>query len=334
MKCPTLKDLPSPPPGKTGWPWTEESRQLADHRPDGQPWPRISIITPSFNQGEFIEATIRSILLQGYPDLEYFILDGASKDDSVEIIRKYSTWLTFWVSQPDNGQSDAINRALKMASGSFTTWINSDDMLCKNALVDHASRAGFDANTVYVGICLYQDKDGNIISTHQGRVFSFEDLVCIRTVWRCKESRGHIDQPAVLFPRSLALSVGGINVNNYSTMDYELWGKFFLAGARFQYTDIPFGMFREHAGQKIKDVLRQTQSLLDTAAGLVNLADCFSDSKKKEILADLIAYKYEHQKNYWRGTGRLAKMGLPPWIVNPIRRLRTHLHKVPEQQPE
>src|SRR5881628_3421443 len=167
MRCPRLNELPAAQVGKTGWPWTEESRRLQDQMPDGRPWPRISVVTPSYNQGQFIEETIRSILLQGYPDLEYLVLDGASTDNSVEIIKQYSPWLSYWTSEPDSGQSDAINRGLKMATGDFATWINSDDMLCKNALADHALRVGFDANVVYLGFCRYIDRDSNPLSTHR-----------------------------------------------------------------------------------------------------------------------------------------------------------------------
>src|SRR5438552_11628422 len=130
MKCPTLRELPPPPSGKTGWPWTEESVPSPNgDEPAGGAPTRVSIITPSFNQGRFIEETIRSILLQGYPNLEYFVFDGGSTDNSVEIIKKYSPWIDFWVSEPDRGQSAAINRGLRMGSGSHATWINSDDML-------------------------------------------------------------------------------------------------------------------------------------------------------------------------------------------------------------
>jgi glycosyltransferase involved in cell wall biosynthesis len=305
--CASLGELPEPPREKTGWPWTEESRRLSERGPKAESWPRVSVITPSFNQAPFIEETIRSILLQGYPNLEYFIMDGGSTDGSVEIIRKYSPWLSYWVSQTDNGQSDAINSGLRSASGDFATWINSDDLLAKNALVEHASGIGFALDTVYVGNCIYIDKTSTVLSVHTGRVQSLEDLVRIKTVWN---AQGHIVQPEVLFPRELSISVGGINPDNHFTMDYELWGRLFLAGAKFQYTGIPFGTFREHPDQKTHDVLRTTNSLLESAAKLIKLADYLPEKTKNELLADLETYRIQYQKDHWRGTGRLARIGL------------------------
>ncbi|MDO8303698.1 MAG: glycosyltransferase, partial [Sedimentisphaerales bacterium] len=132
MRYPNLKELPAAPAGKTGWPWTVESPAPALSQITN--CPRICIVTPSFNQGEFLEETIRSVLLQGYLNLEYIIMDGGSTDNSVEIIKKYSPWLAYWTSQKDNGQADAIYRGFEKASAEYIGWVNSDDMLLPDAL--------------------------------------------------------------------------------------------------------------------------------------------------------------------------------------------------------
>ena len=133
MRCPNLEELPPSPPGKTGWPWTQGSKTLGNAMPDGNSWPKISIVTPSFNQGKYIEETIRSVLLQGYPDIEYIVIDGGSMDASLDIIKKYERWLTYWVSEPDKGQSHAINKGFAKSSGEIYAYINSDDFYCPSA---------------------------------------------------------------------------------------------------------------------------------------------------------------------------------------------------------
>jgi glycosyltransferase involved in cell wall biosynthesis len=130
----TVQDLPPPPPGRTGWPWTEASPALPIHRRDGSPWPMVSVVSPSFNQADYLEETIRSILLQSYPNLEYVIMDGGSSDRSIKIIEKYASFLTYWVSQKDGGQSQAINQGFTRTSGEILAWLNSDDVFEPGAL--------------------------------------------------------------------------------------------------------------------------------------------------------------------------------------------------------
>ena len=321
MESPRLGDLPAPPPGRTGWPWTESSTPLPPTMANGAPWPRITVVTPSYNQAKYVEATLRSILLQGYPNLEYLVMDGGSRDGSVEIIKKYAPWLAHWVSERDGGQSAALNKGLRLGTGTFAAWVNSDDMLERDALTNHATRAGFQPETVYVGDCVYINERDEPQFVHRGRVHSFEDLLRAYTVWRTEDRRGHIVQPEVLFPLELALKVGGLNAANHRTMDYELWGRLFLAGAAFVYTHVRFAMFRVHSEQKTSQMFETAESLVATARRL--LADCstLSPSTRQEIERELEA----HEERAWRDTGRLARLGLPWWLVAKLRGMHSRV---------
>jgi glycosyltransferase involved in cell wall biosynthesis len=125
-----LNKLPKPAQGKTGWPWDQETEpSVYDSRVN---WPKLTVVTPSFNQDQFLEQTIRSVLLQNYPNLEYIIIDGGSTDTSKQIIEKYSPWLSYWQSAKDEGQSNAINLGFSLSSGDYHAWINSDDYYLKD----------------------------------------------------------------------------------------------------------------------------------------------------------------------------------------------------------
>ena len=132
--CPGVEELP--PSSRTGWPF--DAKQPV---PSGDvQWPRISIVVPSFEQGEYLEETLRSVLLQGYPELELIVVDGGSSDRSVEILETYDRWIAWWTSESDRGQSDAINKGFARATGDVLTFLGSDDIFEPGTLLDVGKR--------------------------------------------------------------------------------------------------------------------------------------------------------------------------------------------------
>ena len=215
MRCPTLNELP-PPPGKTGWPWTEESPQLPDTVPDGRPWPRVSIVTPSYNQAQFIEETIRSVLLQGYPNLEYIVIDGGSTDGSVDIIRRYEHWLAYWVSELDRGQSHAINKGWARARGDILAWLNSDDFYQPGAvqaavryLLDHP-----DVSMVYSDN-FRCDVFGRPLGVYRSGPFDLRIALSGKGV--------HISQPTTFIRREILERIGPVEESLHLAMDADLF---------------------------------------------------------------------------------------------------------------
>ncbi|MFB2896039.1 glycosyltransferase family 2 protein [Aerosakkonemataceae cyanobacterium BLCC-F50] len=212
----TLKDLPSPPPDKTGWPWTEGNDPLPNQTPDGSQWPRISIVTPSYNYGDFIEETIRSILLQGYPNLEYIIIDGGSTDNTIEIIKKYEKYLTYWVSEPDKGQTDAINKGFQYCTGDIFAWLNSDDSYTKIAL-RRVAEYYLQGNQVIGGSCLLVFTDGRPDDVVKSFPINFERFLNFWAVG------AHFPQPAVFVARQIADKCFPLNNQLYMLMDYQFF---------------------------------------------------------------------------------------------------------------
>src|SRR3989442_13604746 len=137
MRCPTLTELPPAPPAKAGWPWTDGTQSSSEVL-HGRSWPRISIVTPSLNQGAFVEEAIRSVLLQGYPNLELSVVDGRSTDGSIEAIGKYSAWLARWVCESDAGPANALNKGFRFATGEILGFLNADDFLLQESLANVA----------------------------------------------------------------------------------------------------------------------------------------------------------------------------------------------------
>jgi hypothetical protein len=239
MPPPALSDLPTPPPGRAGWPWTEGCAPIPARRPDGSAWPRITVATPSFNQAAFLEETLRSVLLQGYPDLEYFVMDGGSTDGSVEIIRKYAPWLTGWRSGPDGGQADAVNRALALGTGAVFNFINSDDVLTPGALAHVAQMFGA-AGTLAVA--------GSVASRGMGRtdVFRHDDL---RLASLIRRDRFH--QPGIWLSLPHLRDIGGFDASYRYCFDKKLYLRFVDRWPdATAITQAPLAVFRYHGDSK------------------------------------------------------------------------------------
>ena len=291
-----IRELPAPPAGKTGWPWDIESRVVQSDSLPEDGLPKISIVTPSYNQGEFLEETIRSVLLQNYPNLEYIIIDGGSTDNSVEIIKKYEPWIDDWVSEPDCGQSHAINKGFERSTGQWGNWINSDDLLAKDALLN---LSGFlrsaDPKTLFIGQCILTDKYRTTERISTSNIETFEQLIDIKNYWRNGQS---IAQQNVLFNLESYQNVGGLNEENHYSMDFELWGDLLLHGSHIQQVGFPVGIFRHYAGQKISDQMTTTSSLVKAAMRLVSKNEAWNRKelmrKRYHLFRYLAKYRYGH----------------------------------------
>ncbi|RMF85104.1 MAG: glycosyltransferase [Nitrospinota bacterium] len=250
MRCPTLAELPPPPSGKQGWPWTEETPPLSaaglgSGRQKGRVgfWPQISIVTPSYNQGAFLEETIRSVLLQGYPHLEYIIIDGGSDDQSLDVIRRYAPWLAYWVSEPDRGQSHAINKGLACSTGEILAWLNSDDFYLPGTLgrVAEEFHTHPELSLLY-GDALFVDAESTPLWPYRGRETTLLEKLEYWKGW-------HVPQPTTFFRRDLYLRIGPLEETFHYGLDYE----YFLRAALvypFHYLPATLATYRRHEMSK------------------------------------------------------------------------------------
>lgn len=205
-------------------------------------WPKITIITPSYQQGIFIEETILSVLNQNYPNLDFIIIDGGSTDNTLAILEKYSTKLSYWISEKDKGQSDAINKGLEKASGSIVNWLCSDDMLMPRALYNIA--------------LAFREKETNIVCGWSRQFSKDKDygLACTTLYKSIPELiyTSHICQPATWYRMSILKKYAPVNIGLHYAMDSELWLQYLFTHGLNGVIEIPSVLtaYRYHDSSK------------------------------------------------------------------------------------
>lgn len=254
--------------------------------------PKISIVTPSFNQGSYIKQTICSVLDQNYPNLEYVVIDGGSSDHSVEVIQQYAHHFSYWHSQPDQGQADAINQGFAHCSGEIMGWLNSDDLLLPNAL--HTVSQYFTEHPEANIVCGFRRFAIGQQVTH-GR---FVHLPPNRFTL---QRRCYIAQETTFWRRDVWESVGPLDSSFHFALDYDLWQRMLAKGYRFDLLPRYLGLFRLHDRSKTihqhqvrtKELARIYRHYLDTTKNEQELYEEISDLWKQRML---LAYYAAHSR--------------------------------------
>lgn len=177
--------------------------------------PKITIVTPSYNQGQYIEKTILSVVNQGYKNFEYIVIDGGSKDGTIEVIKKYEKYLSYWCSEKDSGQSNAINKGFSKATGDILVWLNSDDWFEPSALLNVANAVKDNPEcSVFVGYGRSFDTNGVQLHEYIPEKLDHHAIVTKETGFM---------QPSCFFKKTAFDSVEGIDESLHYVMDFDLW---------------------------------------------------------------------------------------------------------------
>ncbi|HMS65153.1 MAG TPA: glycosyltransferase family 2 protein [Ignavibacteria bacterium] len=227
---------------KNGFPSRITPKVIPPATVSGKPWPKISIVTVSYNMVDYIEDTILSVISQQYPNLEYIIIDGGSKDGTVDIIKKYENWITYWISEPDNGMYDAIQKGFKKATGDIMAYLNSDDKYHYNAFYSVGTIFTSHEDVQWIlGRASFYNDEGTIVDVKDLKRWSKFNYYTGDYKW--------IQQESVFWKRELWIKAGSkIDTNLKYAGDYELWLRFFrfaklyscetiFAGFRFRTKD-------------------------------------------------------------------------------------------------
>lgn len=265
---------------KKKWPWNFASNDV--NQEESAILPKITIVTPSYNQADFLEETILSIINQKYPNLEYIIIDGGSTDNSVEIIKKYEKHIDYWFSEKDFGQSHAINKGFAKATGAILNWINSDDVLCENALLNigKAYLSRKNDNVIIAGYGYEIDENGTVISDR--KVFRRTAIVSNLNL----SISGNPIQQSLFFSKKLLLEVGGISPLLRYPMDMELHSKFEYLKPEIFIIEEYLASFRKHSNSK---TVSQDYKMLLEKINLIKYLSFYVEDKK-EYLNQISSY--------------------------------------------
>lgn len=238
------------------WPLRSPVFELPQKMPSGNPWPKISVVTVTLNQGVFLEETIRSVLMQGYPNLEYILVDGGSVDHTASILERYRHGFAYCVSERDRGQSNALNKGFRRATGEILAWLNSDDRYMPWTLIRVAMAFDqYGPDMVAGGCALVRGFEKKPFHRHHnvmplGEVASLpvDRLLDIDGSW---QKGDFFFQPEVFWSREIWSESGGeVDESLYYSMDYDLWVRMALAGARIAHIPDVLALFRVHGEQK------------------------------------------------------------------------------------
>jgi glycosyltransferase involved in cell wall biosynthesis len=297
---------------KSRWPWKQPIDNRLPQYPNGQGWPRISIVVPTRDQGQFIEETLLSVIRQNYPNIELIVIDGGSTDNTSEVVLRYRTWISHFVSEGDRGQSHAINKGMALADGEILTWLNSDDMLADGALYAIAVAYSTSGADIVAGICQTL-KDGDIDGEHltscSNGSLPLARLLDLEGGWHAGQ---FFYQPEVFFTRSIWERAGGrVREDLTYSMDYELWLRFASCAAQLHVIGRPVALFRRHEKQKTHNPVHFRNELISVRddfiarTGVVAAARQHGSSQRKLSFCFINDLGFEHGAGL--AHGRLAQ---------------------------